>query len=283
LRSSATKQDYTGLYNSRRSKSILLLAVSCYPYCMKSNTSFNHIAEIWDAKTGEAGKGIKSNKITAGAILDELTPLKGKKIYEIACGNGFLSRLLKQAVNEVRASDISESLIEFAKNKYETKGIKYEVRDATDFSKMPSSHFDAVVMHQGIFYIKDLRKLAKGINKILKPGGVVIFSDMHPLMYVAEADNNKDLQLEELIERYQLYLKSRMKTVKKNWPVGNERKSVEYFQFKRPLSEYINAFGENGLPTVKILEPKTLTMIKGKTKRSKIPSDIIVKCVKAKY
>jgi ubiquinone/menaquinone biosynthesis C-methylase UbiE len=248
---------------------------------LKRTTSFDHIAEDWDKKTGDKGSSmISAVRVTGKNIISELGTLKNKRVYEIACGNGFLARQLAPKVKEMRASDISAKLIDFAKNKYESKKIKYEVRDAVDFKGIPKNHFDAVIIHQGIFYIQDMEKLAKGVNNILKKGGVLIFSNMHPLMYIADTDAHSRFKLKDLIERYRLYLKNREILVTKRWMVGKKIKKAEYYQFKRPLSFYINAFGNNGLPIVKIIEPPTINMIHNKIVKSPIPASLIVKCQK---
>lgn len=248
---------------------------------MKITTSFDHLAEIWDAKTGSDGKEmVSATKVTAKHIILELGDLPGKRVYEIACGNGFLARQLAGKVKEIRASDISEKLIDFAKNKYDAKNIEYEVREATDFSGIPDKHYDAVIIHQGIFYIEDLDKLALGIYKILKPGGVLIFSNMHPLMYVADMDMNPKLKLKDTLEKYRLYLKNRTVVVNKKWIVGKEVRPATYKQFKRPFSLYINKLAEHGLLVTKIVEPSTVTKMSNKTLKSSIPSAMIVKCVK---
>ena len=113
---------------------------------MKTTTSFEHIADIWDAKTGDKGtKMVSAVRVTSKRIVDELKPLKGKRVYEIACGNGFLARKLVGKVKEMRASDVSKKLIDFAQKKYDAKGIRYEVREATDFKAIPKNHFEAVL------------------------------------------------------------------------------------------------------------------------------------------
>ncbi|MDQ3018422.1 MAG: methyltransferase domain-containing protein [bacterium] len=248
---------------------------------MRETTSFEHIAEIWDAKTGNKGsKMISATKVTAKHIIAELGNLSNKKVYEIACGNGFLSRLLSPKVKEMRASDISSKLIDYAKNKYDSTNIAYEVRDAIDFTGLPKNHFDAIIIHQGIFYIKDIDALAQGIYRILKHNGVLIFSNMHPLMYVADIDSNPKIKLKPVLEKYRLYLKNRTMEVNKTWHVGKEVKPATYHQFKRPFSFYTNKLAQHGLPTVKIIEPSTVTMIKNKVLKSPIPSAMIVKCMK---
>ncbi len=248
---------------------------------MKTTTSFEHIADIWDAKTGDKGtKMVSAVRVTSKHIVDELKPLKGKRVYEIACGNGFLARKLVGKVKEMRASDVSKKLIDFAQKKYDAKGIRYEVREATDFKAIPKNHFDAVIVHQGIFYIKDIEKLAKGISAILKKGGVVIFSEMHPLMYLANLDTYLKLSSNDLLERAKLYTKNRNVVVHKDWFVNGKKYHAVYSQFKRPFSFYINIFAKYNLLTTKIIEPPTTNMIKGKILKSSIPSSLIIKCKK---
>ena len=140
----------------------------------KISSSFDHIADEWDKKIGDGEKGDRKNTIKA--VFELLGNAKNKRVYDIACGNGFLARkLFKQGAKEVWASDASPRLITIAKDKYSFKNIHYSVREAADFTRIPKSFFDAVVVHQGIFYIKDIDALVRGIKKILKPGGSFIF------------------------------------------------------------------------------------------------------------
>ncbi len=248
---------------------------------MKTTTSFEHIAEIWDTKVGNNGaKMVGVMRETTKNIIAEIGLLKNKRIYEIACGNGFLARQLAPKVKEIRASDISEKLIDFAKNKYNSKDIKYEVREGSDFSRIQKNHFDVVIIHQGIFYIENIEKLAKGISRILKPNGILIFSEMHPLMYLASADTYLKFGKEDLIDRAKLYIKNRKIKVHKDWFVNGKKHHAEYYQLKRPLSLYVNTFAKYGLFTIKIIEPKTVNLIKDKILKTNIPSSYIVKCVK---
>src|SRR5690606_35515472 len=120
----------------------------------------------------------------------------GLVIYDIACGNGYISRkLVREGAQEVFASDISGELIKIAKEKYPEEGIKYFTKEAEDFSGIPKNHFDLVIIHMAIWYVKDVDAFLKNVYKILKPKGRFIFSIDHPMKYslyrVIEAVDNE--------------------------------------------------------------------------------------------
>lgn len=253
----------------------------------RNKTSFEHIANLWDTKIGDtlAHKPLSnksgSMKITVDAVLGMVGTIKRKRLYEIACGNGFLSRyVVERGAREMYASDASTQLIHLAQTQYPTKGISYSVRSATDFKGIPKNYFDAVVIHQGIFYIDDLDKLLRGVCGALKKGGVFVFTLIHPLYYVAQADIGELGNLKEALEKYDHYLKDRLVKVEKKWDVNGKGEDVAYWQYKRPLSSYVNACGKNGLFVSEIYEPATRIGKKGKIHRSGIPSSLIIKAVK---
>ncbi len=251
---------------------------------MKVKTSFGKFAELWDAKVGEDGSNIEAIKLQIPIFFDMLGNLKGKRVYEIACGNGFLSRqLVKKGVKEVFASDVAPALIEIAKTKYESKDIQYMVREGTDMKGLPKNNFDAVVINQGIFYIENLDALFKGIAGILKPGGVVVYNILHPLFPVFRKAIGEDTSMGEpidIIELSKKYPKDYTKRVEKIWKVNGEAKTVHYLTYKRPIQTYINAAAKYGLLVSQIAEPSSTTKLKGKKKSSPIPSSMIIKALK---
>ncbi len=251
---------------------------------MKVKTSFGKFAELWDAKVGEDGSNIAAIKLQIPIFFEMLGNLKGKLVYEIACGNGFLSRqLIKKGAKEVFASDVAPELIEIAKTKYDSKNIQYIAQEGTDTKGLPKNHFDAVVINQGIFYIENLDGLFKGIASILKPNGVVIYNILHPLFPVFRKAVGEDTSMGEpidIIELSKKYPKDYIKRVEKTWKVNGEAKTVHYLTYKRPIQTYINTAAKYGLLVSQVAEPTSTTKFKGKKKSSPIPSSIIIKSVK---
>lgn len=248
---------------------------------MKTKTSFGKFADLWDTKVGEDGSKIPALNLQIPIFFDMLGKLKGKKVYDIACGNGFLARLLAKKGATVTASDVSPELIEIAQTKYNNKGITYEVREATDIKGLPKNHFDAVVINQGIFYIEDLNALFKNIRAILKPQGVLVFNISHPLIttFFYDTAGKHTVAKVDMVKMAKLYTTSRVEMVSKLWR-GPKKKATKFWQYKRPISTYINYATRNGLYITQVSEPKSAFMKKGKVKTSPIPSIFIIKAVK---
>ena len=247
---------------------------------MPPKTSFEQFATIWDDMTGE-GQGAQAITMDK-TFFSLLGKIKGKTIYEPACGNGYLARqLIEKGAKEIWASDVSETLIKRAQKK--SKGITYLVRDASSIKGLPRDYFDAVIIHNGIFYIKDLDTLFKGMYELLKPGGVFIFNALHPLFSLARASmQQKDRvpSVEKIAEYARPYLTERFEKVDKIWTANGIKNEVYFWNYKRPISTYINACAKHHFSITAMRELKTITKIGGKVKRSPIPSHYVIKAMK---
>jgi len=249
---------------------------------MTVKTSFGKFADVWDGKVGD--KGVVSSQETVKATLKLLGSIRGKNIYEVACGNGFLARkLIRGGAKEVYASDISQELIDIAKTRYDVHNIIYSTREAIDFKKLPKNYFDAVVIHQGIFYIKNINSLMQGVASILKQNGVIIFTIQHPLSHVSKRDigiKSATGEPIDLIKEGRRYLNNYGKVMHNKWLVRGKTSEVTYFIYCRPMSYYINMAGKHGLFVQSIVESKSQALIRGKLKKSNIPGSLIIKAVK---
>ena len=140
---------------------------------------YDEIAKRYSEAMGEEGDYHHKNTIDP-AIYSIVGDPKGKVIYDIGCGNGYMARyFVKNGATAVFASDVSEELIKEAKELSKGLPITYEVHDATDFSHYKDGQFDVVVMNMVIHYIKDLDKLFAGISRVLQKEGVFAFSTSH--------------------------------------------------------------------------------------------------------
>ena len=102
--------------------------------------------------------------------------IKGKKlaILEIGADAGWSARRLAKAGHRVIALDISPHLA--YRNNWLKKGILYEAISA-DMNEMPfiSGVFDFVFASASIHHSHNLKKIAKDIFRLLKPGGKFLF------------------------------------------------------------------------------------------------------------
>lgn len=249
---------------------------------MKKNTSFGKFAELWDSKAGNSGSFMVQESLKA--VFSMLKPIKGKKIYEIACGNGFLSRrFVAEGAKEVWASDIAPELIDIAKTKYDPQKIKYLVKEGTDFKGIPKNSFDAVVIHQGVFFIKEINTLFAGISKILKPKGMLVFTIIHPLFSLARKDMGAKTSMGQDIDVFKIgnrYLTTYTTQVMQTGEVNGKEMTGKYYTYNRPLHVFVNTLSEYGLYVSEIAEPKSVGRVEGKKVKTNIPSGMVIKAAK---
>ncbi len=207
---------------------------------------------------------------------------KGKIIYDLGCGNGYISRNLAKKGAKMFASDISSELIKTAKGKSEGLGITYQVRDGIDFGEFKKNKFDFVVLNMVIHYIEDLDKLFRGVSKVLKKGGILVFSTSHffrpdhPYSDWIKGDIDGK---EKLFIKVTNYLESYFVKVKSWWD-----KKTELKIYNRPLNKFINIMSKYGLFVKEVYEPESVGFAKDfceeLQKSHHIPTFIIIGAIK---
>lgn len=243
----------------------------------KDMSSYDTFANQYDTAMGESGDYFHKTQIDP-ALYEILGNPKGKTIYDIGCGNGYMARYFAKKGAKVFASDASASLIEIAKNKSSNLDITYSVRDAIDFSGLKESHFDAVVMNMVTHYIKDLDMLCKGIALILKTNGIFAYSTNHffrPMYPLSEWVTGTVGKKETLFIKTTGYLKQEKRIVVSGW--DNKTKLTLY---NHPLNELVNTMAAYGLYINRIIEPESNGFAKDFSKKLQhshhIPTFIIV-------
>jgi SAM-dependent methyltransferase len=113
-------------------------------------------------------------------------------VLEIACGNGQLARWMAGRGVRVVATDVSERMIELARERTDLRGtaIDYRVLDATDpdaLARLGPGAFDAVVCNMALMDMPSIDPLAEAVPALLPPGGRFVFSVTHPCFNVGDA------------------------------------------------------------------------------------------------
>ncbi|MGW4798287.1 class I SAM-dependent methyltransferase, partial [Nonomuraea sp. NPDC004297] len=116
-------------------------------------------------------------------LLDLLEPIAGRRVLEIACGHGRISRELARRGADVVGADISGALIGKAEaaERESPLGVRYLHADVTTGS-VPRGlgPFDAVVCSFGLSDIDDLDGAMATTAAALPTGGVLVCSILHP-------------------------------------------------------------------------------------------------------
>lgn len=114
--------------------------------------------------------------------LRELMPaLEGKRVLDLGCGFGWHCRFAAaQGAASVLGVDLSEKMLEVAREKTVEPNVRYERHAIEDFP-FGKDNYDVVVSSLAIHYVKDFRRLCRNVNRCLAPGGVFLFSVEHPI------------------------------------------------------------------------------------------------------
>jgi ubiquinone/menaquinone biosynthesis C-methylase UbiE len=114
------------------------------------------------------------------AILALLPEVKGMSVLDLGCGSGDLCRRIKAlGAKRVVGVDISSKMLELA-HKDVPAGISFQHSAMEDLKFSPET-FDLIVSSLAFHYVKDLKDLLYNIYRWLKSGGILLFSNEHPI------------------------------------------------------------------------------------------------------
>ena len=120
-------------------------------------------------------KSIKEN------LMNLVGNIKGLKVLDLGCGVGeFAKYFSDNGAKSVMGIDISEKVLEYANKNNNADNIEYRKMDIVNLDKL-AEKFDVVFSDMVVNYIEDYNKLLKDIYNILKPGGILVFSQVHPI------------------------------------------------------------------------------------------------------
>ncbi len=154
----------------------------------------NLIARRFDELCQTFPDQIEENDSRLKAIINQLGVLKGKKILEVGCGKGRVSRILKKQGADIYGIDISEQLLKSAKDITRSHFLKAEAY-AIPFK---SNYFDAVVLLEVIEHIPDLSRALKEISRVIKSDGKLVIVDRNKF----SLNNRRCLVPNLLVKRY---------------------------------------------------------------------------------
>lgn len=146
-------------------------------------TGWDHVAAWYDNLLDERGSDHHEQTILPGT-LRLLSPTKGMRVLDIACGQGILCRRLAEQRVECVGLDAAPNLIERAATV--DKKSTYIAGDARELLALSQEHvalqksFDAITCIMALMNIEPLSPVLAGAAKLLKPHGSFIAVILHP-------------------------------------------------------------------------------------------------------
>ncbi|HBT47758.1 MAG TPA: ubiquinone biosynthesis protein UbiE [Peptococcaceae bacterium] len=139
------------------------------------------MAEIFDKKALDYDEWYKTPKgrwvdrIEKEAIYEYLQPRSGMEILDIGCGTGNFSIELARLGARVTGIDVSEPMLEKAREKAAREGVTVRFLRA-DARRLPFEEgtFDAVVSVTALEFVTDLRAALQEAYRVLRAGGRLV-------------------------------------------------------------------------------------------------------------
>jgi ubiquinone/menaquinone biosynthesis C-methylase UbiE len=144
------------------------------------STQYDAIAQQYSR--GEETRTIKKY-VQTPSFLKIMGDITNKKILDLACGSGYLTRIMREKGAQVTGYDISEEMIKIAREieKEEPLGIEYDVADARTLGVV--GVFDILTAGYLLHYSPDkesLQKMCDSIFSNVKDGGRFVALNQSP-------------------------------------------------------------------------------------------------------
>lgn len=138
----------------------------------------NKSEQVW-GREGEAGR-VRAER-RAKMIADFCNLNTEKRVLEIGCGTGMLTRYLADTGANITATDIFPEFLDIAAKRTGDKNrISFRILDAENMDALEEDSFDAVC-GLSILHHLDINKVFKNIRRVLRPGGLLAFSEPNML------------------------------------------------------------------------------------------------------
>ena len=176
--------------------------------------------------------------------------LKGLRILDLGCGAGDECReYIEMGASEVVGVDISEKMLEVAREKNSDPAITYLCMPMEDIGKIEGG-FDLVVSSLALHYVEDFEGVVKNVYRLLSDGGIFLFSQEHPLSTCYEGTEDRWTR-DETGRKIHANIA--------NYCVEGRKDSTWFVEgiqrYHRMFSTIVNTLADNGFRILKMAEP----------------------------
>jgi protein-L-isoaspartate O-methyltransferase/GR25 family glycosyltransferase involved in LPS biosynthesis len=135
--------------------------------------------------------------------------VKGRRVLDIACGEGFGSAMMAEHAERVWGVDIDRHAVAHASANYARDNLRYLVGSCAGIP-LPDASVDVVVSFETIEHHDEHDAMMDEIRRVLRPGGVLVISSPDKRTYSDERAFRNEFHVKELYaEEFAALLKSR--------------------------------------------------------------------------
>jgi len=113
------------------------------------------------------------------ATMSESISCEGKVLADIGCGTGrHWQKLLSEKPSRLIGYDVSEKMLQILRQKFPQ--AETQVLKDNSLQGLQEGSCDIIISNLVIGYIEDLESAFAEWNRVLKPGGIVMITELHP-------------------------------------------------------------------------------------------------------
>jgi len=222
---------------------------------------WNGNAEAW-TKLARAGYDVYRDHLNTPAFLAMLPPVAGLRGLDLGCGEGHNTREVARMGASMTAIDISEIFIRHARSEEARAplGITYHHVSAVELP-FAGNEFDFATAFMSLMDIPETERVIAEAFRVLKPGGFLQFSILHPCFNPPHRKNCRDEEnITYAIEVGDYFIDARGQIDEWTFAIAPQsvRGQFPKFQvprFHRPISQWVNLLVAAGFVVERCEEP----------------------------
>ena len=227
--------------------------------------AYNQLAEAYAARIETKPHNAYYERPATLSLLPEM---KDQRILDAGCGPGVYAEILVGMGAEVVALDANPKMVALARARLgdQVQVIQASLEAPLDF--LDAESFHVVLAPLVMDYVRDWRATFGQFQRVLKPGGVLVFSMEHPMMkYFDHQAETNYFQVERVSYTWRGF--------------GTP---VQVPSYRRSLGDVINPLIEAGFALEKVLEPLPTEAFKEKDPLDfeKLLKEPVFLCIRAR-
>lgn len=121
----------------------------------------------------------------------------GKRVLDVACGEGYGSRIMALTAQSVVGVDISPEAVAHARGRYGSDTLRFVEASAASLP-LEDGSFDVVVSFETIEHHDQHEEMLSEIRRVLRPGGMLVISSPNRQYYSIEPGYSNPYHVKEL-------------------------------------------------------------------------------------
>ena len=122
----------------------------------------------------------------------------GKRVVDLASGEGYGARLMAEVASWVVGVDIDEPSIRHARATYRHPRLEFRAGSMLELDVFGAQRFDCVVCFEALEHVGGHEDLLRVVTSILEPGGILVISTPDTEVYTGQLHNENPFHVREL-------------------------------------------------------------------------------------